>query len=376
MSRLKVALFLFIGNLLSAQVDTNTIVLINPSFEGTPSCCITPTGWIDCGWRNESPPDIQPAPPNTEPLFGVTKKAFDGSTYLGMVTRDNDSYERVSQHLSAPLRKGRCYSFSIYLCRSLQYLSASNKDTSKILKPFVTPVVLRIYSGDAYCHQKELLAESVPVSNTEWQQYNFTFTPNYDAGYLELEAFYKTPVLFPYNGNILLDRASEIKRIACPNEKIITAAEKPVKKIITYDTIRKSNTTKSTETKILKALDKDKIKVGQIIKIEKLYFQSDSSNIDSSSYSVLQEVFDFLKNNPKIKIEIGGHTNGIPSHDYCDKLSSIRARSVRDFLLDKGIANDRIIARGYGKRVPIAPNDTKAGRALNQRVEIKIISIG
>ncbi|HNO18057.1 MAG TPA: OmpA family protein [Saprospiraceae bacterium] len=130
------------------------------------------------------------------------------------------------------------------------------------------------------------------------------------------------------------------------------------------------------ENKILKSLDKDKIKVGQSIRIEKLFFKSDSSNIDSSSFQVLQEVYDFLVTNPKVKVEIGGHTNGQPPHEYCDKLSASRARSVRDFIIGKGISPDRVTFRGYGKRYPIATNDTKAGRALNQRVEIKIISLG
>ncbi|MEP7194884.1 MAG: OmpA family protein [Saprospiraceae bacterium] len=366
---------LVVSSSLFGQVDTNIIVLINGSFEGTPQCCVPPAGWIDCGWRNETPPDIQPSPDGEKPQFGVTTKAFDGRTYLGMVTRDNDSYERVAQKLTQAMRKDRCYSFSIYLCRSMEYLSASNTDLHA-LKPFTNPIVLRIYSGDAYCHQKELLGESSIVDNTDWKKFSFEFKPSSDAEYIELEAFYKTPVLIPYNGNILLDRASDLKRIACPNEKIAAQKNSKIKnvKLDTAKTVQ-SKTTESNNNKILKGLDKDKIKVGQTIKIEKLYFKSDSSNIDSASYTVLEEVYDFLIKNPKIKIEIGGHTNAIPPHEYCDKLSSNRAQTVREYILKKGISSDRITSRGYGKRVPISTNDTKAGRILNQRVEIKIISV-
>ncbi|NOT36874.1 MAG: OmpA family protein [Saprospiraceae bacterium] len=362
----------------NAQIDTNTIVLINPSFEGEPQCCSTPSGWIDCGWKNESAPDIQPSLSGHEPLFGVTKAPFDGRTYMGMVTRDNDSYERVSQRLSQPMRKGRCYSFSIYLCRSVEYLSASNQDPKKI-KPFTTPVVFRIYGGDAYCHQKELLAESVPVENVDWKLFTFELKPTFDMEYFELEAFYKTPVLMPYNGNLLIDKASFLKKIKCPNDK--TVVSKPDKKIIpTAATKEDAKTTVASsnganEKRILKDLDKDKIKIGQIIKIEKLYFKPDSSNIDSSSHAVLEELYEFLVKNPKIKIEIGGHTNSQPTHEYCDKLSSFRAKSVKEYIIAKGISQERVSSRGYGKRNPIAPNDTKAGKALNQRVEIKIISV-
>ena len=365
-------------SILQSQQDTNTIVLINPSFEGTPQHGNTPVGWIDCGWKNETPPDIQPAPQGFEPFFGVTKKAFDGNTYLGIVTRDNDSYERVSQRLSQPLKKDRCYSFSIYLCRSLTYISASNTEPH-LLKPFTTPIVFRIYGGDAYCHQKQLLAESSPVEYTVWKKFSFEFMPSSDLEYFELEAFYKTPVLMPYNGNILVDRASEIKKIRCPNEKLIIAKQQEAINKTTTVKAEKPNTnstTAETDKKILKNLDKNKIKVGQIIKIEKLYFKPDSSNIDSSSYAVLNEVYDFLKSNPKIKIEIGGHTNSQPSHEYCDKLSTFRAKSVKDFIIGRGISPERITSRGYGKRFPVASNNTKAGKSLNQRVEIKIISVG
>jgi outer membrane protein OmpA-like peptidoglycan-associated protein len=82
-----------------------------------------------------------------------------------------------------------------------------------------------------------------------------------------------------------------------------------------------------------------------------------------------------LKSNPKITIEIGGHTNNIPTNNYCDKLSTNRAKAVRDYILSKGISEDRVTFKGYGKRMPISSNATKDGRALNQRVEIKIISV-
>ncbi|MEO6189531.1 MAG: OmpA family protein [Saprospiraceae bacterium] len=374
----RVLMFSLIGTIrLLAQVDTNTIVLINPSFEGTPSPAKLAAGWVDCGWRNETPPDIQPAPNGESPYFGVTKKAFDGQTYLGMVTRENDSYERVAQRLSQPMHKGRCYSFSIYLCRSLEYLSASNIDAGKELKPFTTPIILRVFSGDAYCHQKELLAETSIIDNTDWKKYTVTLSPTSDAEYIELEAFYKTPVLKPYNGNILLDKASDITRILCPNEKPFAVAEKNNKKKTKPEPAKEQlNLPEESKNKILKALDKDKIKVGQTIKIEKLFFKSDSANFDSSSYVVLEEVYLFLKNNPLVKIEIGGHTNSIPPHEYCDKLSSKRAQTVKEYILNKGITIDRVISRGYGKRMPVASNVTKLGRSMNQRVEIKIISLG
>jgi len=127
--------------------------------------------------------------------------------------------------------------------------------------------------------------------------------------------------------------------------------------------------------KILPDLDIAKIRVGQTLQINKLYFESDSSAISDVSFEVLNEVYEFMSAHTNVVIEIGGHTNNIPPEEYCDKLSNSRAKTVAQFLYDRGIVNDRITFKGYGKRKPIASNETVAGRKKNQRVEIKILRL-
>ena len=129
--------------------------------------------------------------------------------------------------------------------------------------------------------------------------------------------------------------------------------------------------------KIMASLsDATKLNVGQTLRIDKLFFDADSTSFDEQSTGVLDEIFEFLTDNPSVVIEIGGHTNGLPPHDYCDRLSTSRAKSVALYLYRKGIPTDRISYRGYGKRNPIATNQTLQGRRKNQRVEIKILSLG
>ena len=122
--------------------------------------------------------------------------------------------------------------------------------------------------------------------------------------------------------------------------------------------------------------DVTQLKVGQTLRIEQLYFEADSSVMTQESFAAIDEIHEFLEKNPDVAIEIGGHTNGLPPHEYCDRLSTARAKNIADYLFDKGIARNRISYKGYGKRNPIASNDTKQGRERNQRVEIKIVSIG
>ena len=128
--------------------------------------------------------------------------------------------------------------------------------------------------------------------------------------------------------------------------------------------------------KVMAGLDVKKIKVGQVLRINNLYFQADSVDITEKSKPVLDEIFEFLNNNPNIVVEIGGHTNNIPSDEYCDKLSTERAKNVAEYLIKRGIDKARISYRGYGKKKPIATNSTAAGRKKNQRVEMKILSVG
>lgn len=127
--------------------------------------------------------------------------------------------------------------------------------------------------------------------------------------------------------------------------------------------------------KILPDLDIAKIRVGQTLQINNLYFKADSTDVTEESNEVLEEVYDFMASNENVVIEVGGHTNNVPKDDYCDRLSSARAKSVAEFLYTKGISEQRISHKGYGKRKPIATNDSKKGRKRNQRVEIKILKL-
>lgn len=115
---------------------------------------------------------------------------------------------------------------------------------------------------------------------------------------------------------------------------------------------------------------------GQVFRLDKMQFEADSADIVLASANELLVVYQFLQKNEKITIEIGGHTNGLPATAYCDSLSEIRANNARQFLIDKGIAPDRLTAKGYGKRQPIATNATLRGRIQNQRIEIKITNTG
>ena len=356
------------------------IFLTNPSFEDFPMQGKQPKGWEDCGFPGETPPDVQPAGQSSFAFFEVVKPAFKDSTYLGMVVRDNDTWEMVSQRMSGPIKGGQCYEFSIYLCRSELYVSQSRVNFQEA--NYTTPAKLRIWGGSSYCNKKELLGETSPIINTRWLKYDFDFKPKETQTYIVLEAFYNTPVLFPYNGNVLLDNASPIVPVPCDDdllEPVITLVpEKPKPDLPDTPSNSTTNNTQpkpaEPKNKILTELDAGNLRIGQTIQIENLYFEADSSKMKDESFAVLNEIYDFLHANTEVVVEIGGHTNGNPPHDYCDRLSADRAKAVADYLASRGIPRNRIQYKGYCKRQPIATNATPDGRKRNQRVEIKILS--
>ena len=136
-----------------------------------------------------------------------------------MVTRDNDSWESVSQELSLPLKAGQCYSFSLEISRSERYLSPSRLyEGDQKQHNYTRPVVFRLWGGYGYCGTAELLAESTPVNNSPWKTFTFKLSPKANYRYITFEAFYKVPVVFPYNGHILVDNCSQIIQINCEDE--------------------------------------------------------------------------------------------------------------------------------------------------------------
>lgn len=113
--------------------------------------------------------------------------------------------------------------------------------------------------------------------------------------------------------------------------------------------------------------------VGSTFILRNIFFDFDRTTLLQQSYVELRNLLNLLNTYPKMRIEVGGHTDGKGSVEYNKKLSENRARNVVNYLISKGIEPRRLQYKGYGKSKPIAPNDTDEGRSLNRRVEIKIL---
>ena len=101
-------------------------------------------------------------------------------------------------------------------------------------------------------------------------------------------------------------------------------------------------------------------------------FEKSSAALSDSGRKVVGDVVGALTSNAA-KVEVGGHTDWKGSASGNQKLSQERAEAVRQALIDAGVAGSRVTARGYGEDIPIATNETDAGRSKNRRIEIRVI---
>ena len=112
----------------------------------------------------------------------------------------------------------------------------------------------------------------------------------------------------------------------------------------------------------------------QVPVFENVYFNENKTNVDPIAAKALDRDGMILKENPDIKVEIGGHTDSLGSEMANQKISEKRAESAKKYIMDKfNISGDRIAVKGYGSKRPIADDKTKEGRAKNRRVEFKVI---
>jgi outer membrane protein OmpA-like peptidoglycan-associated protein len=133
--------------------------------------------------------------------------------------------------------------------------------------------------------------------------------------------------------------------------------------------LKKKGSSKKLDVKLKQLKEDTKLTLNNIT------FEVNSADLNMSSFEELNRVLKFLLDNPNIKIEISAHTDNVGSDAYNLRLSKRRAQSVMDYLIENKVSPDRIISQGYGKNKPLVPNDSDEHKAMNRRVEMKIIKI-
>ena len=109
---------------------------------------------------------------------------------------------------------------------------------------------------------------------------------------------------------------------------------------------------------------------GLIVNISDVLFDTGQYTLKPAAREKLAKVSGIVLAHPGLRLEVEGHTDSVGSDELNQQLSEKRAATVRDYLVQQGIGINAVSARGFGKTMPVASNDTAAGRQQNRRVEM------
>ena len=163
--------------------------LTNPSLEGTPADATMPTGWFAAS--EMTTPDILPG------YWGVYTEPADGETYIGLITRQDNTYESIFQRTTERLEKGSCYEMALHLAYSAHYSG------------FNSPIKLRVWISNKKNKREQMVYESPIIDNEEWEEIKINFKPTKNMKYIILEAFNDSNS--PKKGNILIDNIKDLR---------------------------------------------------------------------------------------------------------------------------------------------------------------------
>ncbi|HRY33870.1 MAG TPA: OmpA family protein [Bacteroidales bacterium] len=124
----------------------------------------------------------------------------------------------------------------------------------------------------------------------------------------------------------------------------------------------------------LKDIPLQPIQAGEIVVLNNIFFETASAALLPESLAELGRLLLLLQKNPRLSIEIRGHTDDVGSDAYNLELSSKRAEVVYGWLLEKGVPASRLNHKGYGESIPVVPNDSPENRAKNRRTEFRVVS--
>ena len=190
------------------------------------------------------------------------------------------------------------------------------------------------------------LEEVVDVRPNQWVRVAATFTATCDCSHMLI-------------GNFNMDQDTKAQR----NESDLEYSYYMVDDVLVRPLHQKISLTTA------------ELEVGNTIQLDRIYFQHDKAELLATSFAQLNELATILGENTSMRIQINGHTDSNGEEGYNLTLSQARAEAVANYLLSKGIAEDRFSFNGYGETQAIANNETEDGRQMNRRVEFVIVGM-
>lgn len=382
---LLLALLLF--PLLALPQERNLV--FNPSFEQLlPEAPLKPCSYIQNGYSFDKSvanwttyrtmtPDLIDWKPD---VYGdcFFPKPHGGDRAVGIITylprfdtgRNDDFHELIFGQLKMPLVYGKKYRIEMYVNQSdatalhhMQNIYGEKRD----IRPTAAGNlgVLFFYNKNQYLDADDtpqfVVKEPIITDKNEWKLISGTFIADREHMYFAIGNFAK-------------------------DENTPTTLKEPAK-IDSFNIKQPSNGTKIMRVAYyliddIRIVPEDAPPAPDIstaLKTKKRYtfrnvnFETAKWDLLPPALPELDGLAVFLKENPKVKVEIGGHTDDVGNDADNQLLSQNRAESVANYLIAKGIAPVRISHKGYGESQPVAPNSSALGRLQNRRVECRMV---
>lgn len=212
-------LMFFLGSGI-ALLAQDTILINNKSFENIVFTELqgrnkiynaTLKDWKDGGFSGESPVNVHT---ENDDLFSVNHSPVSGKYFIGMVTREDGSFEMIYQPLTQPLIKDTKYFFSVFIATSPTLVSGLKKE--KKLRLFTNGALLKVLGVDSSTKESETLAQSSIINHEHWIKYDFRLMPNSNYDMIALMIDFpldENNEMIIGNGNILIDHCSDIIKI-------------------------------------------------------------------------------------------------------------------------------------------------------------------
>jgi len=357
------ALFFYSIGTLCAQKQTANLVP-NPGFERFSG---TPIGWSYKGayfgevvkyWfsaTTASPdiygPGVHVPADWAEKGFGAQKprtgKCMAGLTLFGCTNGKPHCREFVEIQLSEPLVTGQAYYVEFWVTHLAKSLQINN------IGAYFSIAELRRQTDELLVRDAQVKALNiVPAPNGKWVKVSGQFVARYEAEHLLI-------------GNFSDDHNT---RSVAPREDSYNYAyyyldDVLVKKIPPFLPVPIKPDDLSLQN----------LEPGKNILLKNIYFEFDKDELMPRSYVELNKLLKLMRDNPKLSIEIVGHTDALGDDVYNLDLSRRRAQAVMKFLQDHKISKNRLRSKGEGEAKPIAGNETEEGRAQNRRVEFIVL---
>lgn len=356
-----------------AQIDTadyfNFNLVNNPGFEDLRRDI--PIDDIDGSkaFRNSiakwaSPTQSTPDLHYDESFGGSDDGARTGYGVIGILTHNPSSKrsqtyrEYIQTKLDKTLVKGQEYYIELWVKRSINSALASN-NIGVILRP--DPIIRK----DWYplLHKRPIINSRAVINKDypEWTKISGTYIASGSERFMIIGNFYN---------NILtkFEKATDVSKTAYEQAYYL------IDDVGLYmsRTPPPPEPEPEPEPETLANMD---VEVGQVIKLDRIYFETAKWTLLPASYEELDQLVALMNLHEGMKIAIHGHTDSRGKDPYNQNLSENRAKAVYQYLLDNQIDLARIEYVGFGESNPVADNDTAEGRQINRRVEFVVLEI-